>query len=84
MADSNTALGKLLNALRSQRDYVPSTLTFPQLDVPAMAERLRLTQRAEENGRKNRPSSSTRERPYLDIATWKNAPLFTVEVSITV
>jgi hypothetical protein len=36
---------------------VPSTLTFPQLDIPATAERLRLTQRGEESGRENRPAA---------------------------
>jgi hypothetical protein len=58
VVDTNTPFGKLLNVLRSPRDYVPSTLTFPQLDVPAMSERLRLSERAEENGRENRPPAS--------------------------
>src|SRR5271156_797098 len=58
VANSNTALGRLLDALRSHRVYVPSTLTFPQLDVPANSERLRLFERGEENGRENRPASS--------------------------
>src|SRR5450755_3526969 len=53
-----TGFGRLLNVLRSQRDYVPSTLTFPQLDFPAMVERLRLAERGEENGKENRPQSS--------------------------
>ena len=53
----NTALGRLLSVLRSPRDYVPSTLTFQQLDVSATTERLRLVERAEENGRENQPPS---------------------------
>lgn len=55
MAGTKTALGKLLDALRSQRLYVPSTLIFPRIDIPAMSERLRLIERGEENGRANRP-----------------------------
>ena len=58
MAETNTAFGRLLNILRSQRDYVPSTLTFPQLDILALSQRLRLTERAEENGRENTPLSN--------------------------
>jgi hypothetical protein len=58
VAETNTAFGRLLNILRSQRDYVPSTLTFPQLDMSALSERLRLTEHAEENGRENRPLSN--------------------------
>lgn len=59
MAQTTTAFGRLLSVLRSQRDYVPSTLTFPQLDVAAMTERHRLAERAEENGRENRPPSNS-------------------------
>jgi hypothetical protein len=33
-------------------------LTFPQLDLAAMSERLQLRERAEENGRENRPPSN--------------------------
>ena len=58
MAKTNTAFGRLLDILRSPRPYVPSTLTFPQLDIPALSERLRLTERAEESGRENRPPSN--------------------------
>jgi hypothetical protein len=58
VAETNTAFGRLLNILRSQRDYVPSTLTFPQLDILALSQRLRLTERAEENGRENTPLSN--------------------------
>jgi hypothetical protein len=47
----------LLDALRTHRVYVPSTLTFPQLDISATSERLRLVERGEENGRDNRPAS---------------------------
>ena len=57
MAETKTAFGRLLDALRTHRVYVPSTLTFPQLDLPAMSERLRLVERGEENGRENRPTS---------------------------
>ena len=57
MAETKTAFGRLLNVLRSHRDYVPSTLTFPQLDIPATTERLRLAERGEENGKENRPQS---------------------------
>jgi hypothetical protein len=59
VAENEGALGRLLSALRSHRAYVPSTLTFPQLDVAEMAERLRLTQRGEEYGKENRPTTDT-------------------------
>ena len=73
MAETKTAFGRLLNVLRSRRDYVPSTLTFPQLDFPAMAERLRLAERGEENGKENRPQSGATqldraETEIIDIA----------------
>jgi hypothetical protein len=57
VAETKTAFGRLLDALRTHRDYVPSTLTFPQLDIPAMSDRLRLVGRGEESGRENRPAS---------------------------
>ena len=43
--ENEGAFGKLLSVLRSQRTYVPSTLTFPQLDLAAASERLRLVER---------------------------------------
>jgi hypothetical protein len=57
VVDNNSAFGRLLNLLRSQRAYVPSTLTFPQLDLEAMSETLQLRERAEKDGRENRPPS---------------------------
>lgn len=56
MAQTRTAFGRLLDALRTQRVYIPTTRTFPSLDVPATSEQLRLAERAEENGRENRPA----------------------------
>jgi hypothetical protein len=56
--DNQGAFGKLLSVLRSQRIYVPSTLTFPQLDLAAASERLRLVERGEQNGRENRPPTT--------------------------
>jgi hypothetical protein len=57
VAETKTAFGRLLDALRTHRPYVPSTLTFPQLDILAMSARLRLVERGEESGRENRPAS---------------------------
>ena len=70
MAQTPTPFGRLLSVLRSQRDYVPSTLTFPQLDVAAMTERLRLTDRAEENGKEDEPplGASQPDRVEAEIA----------------
>jgi hypothetical protein len=59
VAKTRTAFGRLLDALRSQRVYVPTTLTFSPLDIPAMVERLRLVERGEENGRQSRPPSDS-------------------------
>ena len=56
-----TTFGRLLDALRSQRVYIPTTRTFPPLDLPATSEQLRLGERAEENGRENRPPSDTQQ-----------------------
>src|SRR6478609_2392675 len=61
MAENISGFGKLINLLRSQRNYVPSTLTFPQLDVRAEAEALRLVERAQWHARENRPSTDATE-----------------------
>jgi len=58
VSDNQGAFGKLLNVLRSQRIYVPSTLTFPQLDLAAASARLSLAERGEQNGRENRPPTT--------------------------
>ena len=69
MAQTPTPFGRLLSVLRSQRDYVPSTLTFPQLDVAAMTERLRLTDRAEENGKEDEPPSGASQPDRVEAET---------------
>jgi hypothetical protein len=61
VAQTRTAFGKLLDALRSQRVYILTTRTFPPLDVPATSEQLRLTERADENGRENRPPTDAKQ-----------------------
>jgi hypothetical protein len=58
VAETKTAFGRLLDALRTHRVYVPSTLTFPQLDIPATSEGFRLVERGEETGWENRPASN--------------------------
>jgi hypothetical protein len=60
-------------------EYVPSALTFVELDIPALAQKLQLKQEGEQRGRNNQPSAS---QSTLDSAEARIATAIQSELAI--